>query len=56
MVVDFKAVEPLKTPVTLDAVKGEAKLKDMALLKQSRLSVQPVTAEEWKVVSKMAGK
>ena len=56
VVVDFKAVEPLKTPVTLDAVKGEAKLKDMALLKQSRLSVQPVTAEEWKVVSKMAGK
>ena len=56
VVVDFKAVEPLKNPVTLDAVKGEAKLKDMALLKQSRLSVQPVTAEEWKIVSKMGGK
>jgi predicted RNA-binding protein with PUA-like domain len=55
VVVDFKAAEPLKTPVTLEAVKGEAKLKDMALLKQSRLSVQPVTADEWKIVSKMGG-
>jgi len=53
--VDFKAVEPLKKPVTLDAIKGEAKLKDMALLKQSRLSVQPVTADEWKIVSKLGG-
>src|SRR5512141_2665747 len=51
VVVDFKAVEPLKNPVSLEAIKGEAKLKDMALLKQSRLSVQPVTAEEWKLVS-----
>jgi len=55
VVVDFKAVEPIKTPVTLDAIKGESKLKDMALLKQSRLSVQPVTADEWKIVSKMGG-
>jgi predicted RNA-binding protein with PUA-like domain len=55
VVVDFKAVGPLKSPVTLDAVKGEAKLRDMALLKQSRLSVQPVTAEEWKIVSKLGG-
>jgi len=55
VVVDFKAVEPLKTPVTLEAIKGEAKLKEMALLKQSRLSVQPVTAEEWKIVSKLGG-
>ena len=55
VVVDFKAVEPLKIPVTLEAVKGEAKLKEMALLKQSRLSVQPVTADEWKIVSKLGG-
>ena len=55
VVVDFKAVEPMKNPVTLEAVKGEAKLKDMALLKQSRLSVQPVTADEWKIVSKLGG-
>jgi predicted RNA-binding protein with PUA-like domain len=55
VVVDFKAVEALRNPVTLEAVKGEAKLKDMALLRQSRLSVQPVTAEEWKIVSKLGG-
>ena len=42
-------------PVTLAAVKAEPKLKEMALLKQSRLSVQPVTAEEWKLVCKMGG-
>ena len=53
--VDFKAVEPVKTPVTLDAIKKDKKLADMALIKLSRLSVQPVTADEWKIVSKMAG-
>jgi predicted RNA-binding protein with PUA-like domain len=55
VVVQVKAVEPLKKPVTLDAIKAEPKLKEMALLKQSRLSVQPVTADEWKVVCKMGG-
>lgn len=55
VVVDVKAVEPMKTPVTLEAVKKEPKLKDMALLKQSRLSVQPVTDAEWKIVCKMGG-
>src|SRR6187431_743303 len=43
--VDFKAVEPVKTPVTLDAIKKDKKLSDMALIKLSRLSVQPVTAD-----------
>jgi predicted RNA-binding protein with PUA-like domain len=42
-------------PVTLEAIKKEAKLKDMALVKYSRLSVQPVTADEWKLVCKMGG-
>ncbi|MBM3530713.1 MAG: EVE domain-containing protein [Alphaproteobacteria bacterium] len=56
VVVDFKAAEPMPKPVTLDAIKAEPKLKDMALLKQSRLSVQPVTADEWKTVCKMGGK
>jgi len=42
-------------PVTLEMIKNEAKLKDMALLKQSRLSVQPVTDAEWKIVCKMGG-
>ena len=53
--VDFKAVEPVKTPVTLDAIKKYKKLADMALIKLSRLSVQPLTADEWKIVSKMSG-
>jgi len=51
--VDLKAVEPLKTPVTLAAVKADKALKDMALVKYGRLSVQPVTAAEWKSVCKM---
>lgn len=53
--VDIKAEKPLKTPVTLAAVKAEPRLADMALMKYSRLSVQPVTAEEWKLVCKMGG-
>ncbi len=55
VVVDMKAVEPVPKPVTLAAIKAEPKLKDMALVKYARLSVQPVTPEEWKIVSKMAG-
>jgi predicted RNA-binding protein with PUA-like domain len=53
--VTTKALEPLPKPVTLAAVKAEAKLKDMALVKYGRLSVQPVTAEQWKIVCKMGG-
>jgi predicted RNA-binding protein with PUA-like domain len=52
---DVKAVKPVSKPVTLAAIKAEPKLKDMALVKYSRLSVQPVTAEQWKIVSHMAG-
>ena len=55
VVVDVKALEPAKTPVTLSAIKAEPKLKAMVLVKNSRLSVQPVTAEEWKLVCKMGG-
>lgn len=55
VVVDFAAREAFKTPVTLEAIKKEPKLKDMALVKLSRLSVQPVTAAEWKLVCKMGG-
>ena len=55
VVVDVKAAMPLKTPVTLATVKEDAKLKDMALVKQSRLSVQPVTAAEWKRVCELGG-
>ena len=53
--VDVKAVEPLPNPVMLAAVKAEPKLKDMALIKYSRLSVQPVSAEEWRLVRRMGG-
>ena len=55
VVVDLKAVAPVPKPVTLTAIKAEPKLKDMALVKNSRLSVQPVTAEEWKIVARMGG-
>jgi len=53
--VDIKADKPLKTPVTMAAIKADKKLAQMALVKYSRLSVQPVTAEEWKMVCKMGG-
>jgi len=55
VVVDVKAVTPLKTPVTLASVRAEPRLKDMALVKLSRLSVQPVTPAEWKIVCQMGG-
>lgn len=53
--VDIKAVKPVKTPVTLDDVKAEERLSDMILVRNSRLSVQPVTAREWQIVCDMAG-
>ncbi|MGA7386334.1 MAG: EVE domain-containing protein [Pseudolabrys sp.] len=53
--VQTRAGKPLPKPVTLAAVKAEPKLKEMALIKYGRLSVQPVTAEEWKLVCKMGG-
>ena len=55
VMVDVKAVEPVPKPVTLAAIKAEPKLKDMALVKYARLSVQPVTAAEWKAVRHMGG-
>ena len=51
-------VQDLKTalvPPPPVAIKKDPKLKDMALVKYSRLSVQPVTADEWKLVCKMGG-
>ena len=53
--VDIRALRPLPRPVTLDAVKAERRLQSMALVTNSRLSVQPVTAEEWAVVCDMGG-
>ena len=53
--VDLKAVADVPKPVTLAAIKAEPKLKDMVLVKNSRLSVQPVNDDEWKLVCKMGG-
>ena len=53
--VDIKAVRPVQTPVSLDQVKQEPGLSEMALLRNSRLSVQPVTETEWQIICKMAG-
>jgi predicted RNA-binding protein with PUA-like domain len=53
--VDIAAVKPVPKPVTLAAVKADKTLADMALVRLSRLSVQPVTDAEWKRVCKMAG-
>ena len=53
--VDLKAVAPLKTPVSLADVKAEQKLANMVLVKNSRLSVQPVSASEWALIAKMGG-
>lgn len=53
--VDLKAIEPFKTPVTLAEIKANEKLANMVLVKNSRLSVQPVTADEWKMIRKMGG-
>jgi predicted RNA-binding protein with PUA-like domain len=55
LAVDIEAEKPFPKPVTLAAVKAEPRLKDMALAKYPRLSVQPVTAQEWKIVCAMGG-
>lgn len=53
--VDVKAVTDVPKPVTLAQVKADSKLKTMVLAKVARLSVQPVTAEEWKYICKLGG-
>ena len=53
--VDIKAVRPVETPVTLEQIKSDPRLSDMVLVRNSRLSVQPVTEEEWRIVCEMAG-
>lgn len=53
--VDLKPLRPLKQPVTLDQIKKDKRLKDMALVRIGRLSVQPVTEDEWKVILELAG-
>lgn len=55
VMVDVAPVLPVKQPVTLAEIKKTPALKDLALVKQSRLSASPVSAEEWRVIAKMAG-
>lgn len=55
VMVDVKAVKPVPSPVTLAAVKAEPKLASMSLVTSMRLSVQPVTDAQWKLVCKMGG-
>jgi predicted RNA-binding protein with PUA-like domain len=52
--VDFKAIEPVKKKVTLAEIKADPKFKEMKLVRQSRLSVSPVSDEHWKLLMKMA--
>ncbi|GAA0297523.1 EVE domain-containing protein [Rhodovulum strictum] len=53
--VDIKAVQPLPRPVTLEMCKADPRLADMVLVNNSRLSVQPVTDEEWRIICEMGG-
>lgn len=54
VLVDVKAVKPVKREVSLKAIKAEPKLQEMALVRQSRLSVSPVSGEAWRLICKMA--
>lgn len=53
--VDIKAVKPVPKPVSMKDIKANPKLADMVLVKNSRLSVQPVTEDEWAEVCRMGG-
>jgi predicted RNA-binding protein with PUA-like domain len=53
--VDVKAALPLKTPVTLAAIKAEPKLKNLLLIRHSRLSVVPIDEPSWRLICAMGG-
>ena len=55
VMVDIAPVMPVKTPVTLAAIKADPRLAEFGLVRQSRLSVVPVSAAEWKLICQMAG-
>jgi predicted RNA-binding protein with PUA-like domain len=55
VMVDLKPVAAMKEPVTLAAIKAEPKLKDVALIRQSRLSVMPIDTAAWKLICRMGG-
>jgi len=51
--VDIRAVKPMNIPVTLEQIKTDPRLTEMVLVKNSRLSVQPVTTEEWAIICEL---
>lgn len=51
--VDFEAVRPFEKPVTLEQAKADPQLEEIALVRQSRLSVQPVTDEQWRYICRL---
>ncbi|MBX2833693.1 MAG: EVE domain-containing protein [Micavibrio sp.] len=53
--VDFKAIKPVPDPVSLKTIKAHPDLQDMALVRQSRLSVSPVRGEEWEIICALGG-
>ena len=53
--VHIRAIKPLKRPVTLEEAKADPRLQDMALVKNTRLSVQPVSDAEWRIVCELGG-
>jgi predicted RNA-binding protein with PUA-like domain len=53
--VDVRAVEPLKRPVTLEEIKADPRFADIALVKLSRLSVQPVSPDHWRTIRALGG-
>jgi predicted RNA-binding protein with PUA-like domain len=53
--VDMQAVKPFKTPVTLAEIKADPRFTDLALIRLSRLSVGPVSAEHWQLLCEMGG-
>jgi predicted RNA-binding protein with PUA-like domain len=55
VMVDIAPIRPVPHPVTLKAIKAEPQLKDLALVRQSRLSVVPVSDAEWAVICAMGG-
>jgi len=53
--VDVRAVSPLPRPVTLESIKGHPLLGGMPLVNRSRLSIQPVTPEQWRIIMTLGG-
>ena len=53
--VDLKPLKKLKKPVSLSQVKTDTRLTEMALVRLGRLSVQPLTKDEWKIIMELAG-